>query len=83
MAMDNNGNLYVATSMGVQVCDQNGRVRAILPVPGGNVTQLCFGGEKFDTLYVICQNKLYKRKIAANSPPTWYPAIAIPTQGGG
>lgn len=33
MCFDENGNLYVATAMGVQVCDQNGRVRAILPLP--------------------------------------------------
>lgn len=35
MTFDIRGNLFVATNMGVQVCDQNGRVRAILPLPGG------------------------------------------------
>ncbi len=29
LAVDTHGNLYVATRMGIQVCDQNGRVRAI------------------------------------------------------
>jgi gluconolactonase len=83
MAVDNNGNLYVATAMGVQVCDQNGRVRAILPLPGGAITQLCFGGEKFNTLFIVCDGKLYKRKLSAYSTPSWYPPISIPTQGGG
>ncbi len=32
------GNLYVATRMGVQVADRNGRVRAILTLPEGGVT---------------------------------------------
>jgi hypothetical protein len=30
---DVNGNLYVATNMGIQVADRSGRVRAILPLP--------------------------------------------------
>ena len=33
LAVDTHGNLYAATRMGIQVCDQNGRVRAILPLP--------------------------------------------------
>ena len=35
MAFDTKGNLYVATEMGVQVADHNGRVRAILSLPAG------------------------------------------------
>ena len=38
MAVDRDGNLYVATRMGVQVADRNGRVRAILTLPEGGVT---------------------------------------------
>lgn len=33
MSFDNNGNLWVVTDAGIQVCDQNGRVRAILRLP--------------------------------------------------
>lgn len=33
MTFDANGNLWVATDAGIQICDQNGRVRAILPLP--------------------------------------------------
>lgn len=35
MAMDGDGNLWVVTRVGVQICDQNGRVRAILRYPEG------------------------------------------------
>ncbi len=35
ITFDGNGNLWVATSMGIQICDQNGRVRAILRLPQG------------------------------------------------
>lgn len=33
MAFDGNGNLWVLTSAGIQICDQNGRVRGILALP--------------------------------------------------
>ena len=35
ITFDSNGNLWAVTSMGIQVCDQNGRVRAILRLPKG------------------------------------------------
>ncbi len=33
LTFDGDGNLWAVTSMGIQVCDQNGRVRAILRLP--------------------------------------------------
>ena len=35
ITFDSNGNLWAVTSMGIQICDQNGRVRAILRLPQG------------------------------------------------
>lgn len=35
MAFDGSGNLWVVTNAGIQVCDQNGRVRGILMLPNG------------------------------------------------
>jgi gluconolactonase len=63
MRVDRDGRLYVATRMGIQVCDQAGRVNCIIPTPNGKIANLCFGGEKFDTLYVACGDKVYKRKL--------------------
>jgi sugar lactone lactonase YvrE/enterochelin esterase-like enzyme len=75
--MDRAGRLYSATRMGVQVFDRNGRVRAILPVPGGAVTGLSFGGAAFDTLYVSCaDHKVYRRTLRVPGAPPW----AIPFQ---
>jgi hypothetical protein len=34
ITLDGKGNLWAATSTGLQICDQNGRVRAILRMPG-------------------------------------------------
>ncbi len=35
LAFDGEGNLWALTSAGIQICDQNGRVRAILSLPQG------------------------------------------------
>jgi sugar lactone lactonase YvrE len=63
MRCDRDGRLYVATQMGIQVCDQAGRVNCILPTPNGRVANLCFGGPTFDTLFATCGDKVYKRKL--------------------
>ena len=73
MKVDSNGLLYVATRMGIQICDQPGRVNAIIPTPGGRVTNLVFGGEKFDTLYATCSDKVYKRKLNTTGANAWAP----------
>ncbi|HEY4198011.1 MAG TPA: alpha/beta hydrolase-fold protein [Mucilaginibacter sp.] len=83
MEFDTNGNLYVATEIGVQVCDQNGRVRAILSLPGGAVSSLWFGGEKLDTLFITCGGKLYKRKLKVSGAPSSQKAIIPMSQGAG
>ena len=45
--VDRDGRLYVTTRMGIQVCDQAGRVNCIIPTPNGRVANLCFGGPDF------------------------------------
>ena len=61
--VDRDGRLYVATRMGLQVCDQAGRVACIIPTPNGRIANLCFGGEDFDTLFATCGDKVFKRKV--------------------
>jgi sugar lactone lactonase YvrE/enterochelin esterase-like enzyme len=63
LAVDRNGRLYVATRMGIQVCDQAGRVNCILPTPNGKATSVRFGGADFDTLFVTCGDRVYQRKM--------------------
>lgn len=81
--MDRDGRLYAATRMGVQVLDRNGRVRAILPVPGGEVTSVAFGGENFDTLYATSAGVVYKRKLKVSGMPPWAASIQLPPWGAG
>ena len=60
MAFDTKGNLYVATEMGVQVADHNGRVRAILSLPAGRVNSLAFSG---NYLFALCGERLFVRQM--------------------
>ncbi len=60
---DRDGRIYVATRLGIQILDKTGRVNAILPTPNGQSANLCFGGKNFDTLYVMCSDKVYRRKL--------------------
>jgi sugar lactone lactonase YvrE/enterochelin esterase-like enzyme len=71
LAVDTDGRLYVATRMGVQICDQAGRVNAILPAPNGPVTDVAFGGANFDTLYALSGGKMYARKLKARGAYAW------------
>jgi sugar lactone lactonase YvrE len=63
LRVDRAGRLYVATRMGIQVCDQAGRVNCVIPTPNGKVSNLAFGGEDFDTLFATCGDRVYKRKV--------------------
>jgi sugar lactone lactonase YvrE len=85
LAIDTHGNLYVATRMGIQVCDQNGRVRAILPLPtpAGPVRSLAFGGPNFDVLYATDGKRLFMRRLKLPGFAPWGAPIAVPTQGAG
>ena len=60
---DRDGRVWVATRMGLQICDQPGRVNCIIPTPNGKSSNLTFGGEKFDTLYCTCGDRVYSRKV--------------------
>ena len=66
MTVDTEGQLYVTTEMGVQICDQAGRVQGIIPKPQrAPLTAVAFGGANLDELYVACGDTIYKRKTKA------------------
>ncbi len=66
MTVDTQGRLYVTTEMGLQVCDQAGRVNGIISKPQrAPLSNVVFGGANLDELYVTCGNKIYKRKTKA------------------
>ena len=64
LATDTNGMLYVATSMGIQYCDQAGRVNGIIKLPpNGKAANLAFGGPALDTIYLTAGDKVWKRQL--------------------
>lgn len=75
---DTAGRLYVATRMGIQVCDQAGRVNCIIPTPNATVSNFCFGGPNFDTLYATCGNKVFKRKLNVQGARHFLPPVKPP-----
>ena len=62
---DREGRVYVATSLGIQVLDQTGRVNVILPVPNDSATDVAFGGKDFNELFISSKNKVYRRNLNA------------------
>ena len=71
--VDRDGRLYVTTKMGIQVCDQAGRVNCIIPTPNGKVANLCFGGADFQTLFATCSDRVYKRKVKVKGANAYEP----------
>src|SRR5690606_6903896 len=58
MTLDTEGYLYVATSLGIQICDQPGRVVAIVNRPADrNPSNAVFGGKDLNYLYITAGDK--------------------------
>ncbi len=70
MAVSEEGWLLVATQMGIQICDQPGRVHLIVPTPFGerHPSNLAFDGT---TLYATCGSKVFKRTIKLKGAQAW------------
>ncbi len=64
LCVDTEGRLYVATSLGIQVCDQAGRVNFIIPTPE-QPYDVCFGGKDLGELFIACGDTIYKRPAKA------------------
>jgi gluconolactonase len=85
MTVDTLGRLYVSTAMGVQFCDQIGRVNGIITTPQATlaategVTRVGFGGQALDTLYAVSGDRLYRRKTKATGVLSFQKPIKPPT----
>lgn len=82
IAFDTLGNLYIATPIGIQICDHNGRVRGILSLPGAGraVESIAFIGNR---LFAKCGNKLYVREVSKTGYNSWEAPINVKSQGQG
>jgi gluconolactonase len=74
MTFDDQGHLYVATKLGIQICDQPGRVVGIIRNPGtADLSNAVFGGADLKTLFVTAGDKVYKRPLRRTGVFPWVP----------
>jgi gluconolactonase len=74
MTLDRDGYLYVATKLGIQICDQPGRVVGIISYPqSGDASNLVFGGPDLQTLYLMDGDKVFRRKLRRKGFFPWEP----------
>jgi gluconolactonase len=59
MAIDKQGNLYVATYYGVQIFNSKGEFVGMINLPSFPVS-LCFGDNDMKTLYIVSYSKVFK-----------------------
>ena len=67
ITFDGKGNLWAVTNLGIQVCDQNGRVRAILRMPPdiGAVNEITISG---GYLWLLTDTWNWRRRLNVASP---------------
>jgi sugar lactone lactonase YvrE/enterochelin esterase-like enzyme len=75
MTLDSEGYLYVTTKLGIQMCDQPGRVVGIIRNPDSDdVSSVVFGGTALQTLYVTTSgHKVYRRTLRRKGYFPWEP----------
>ncbi len=76
MTLDTEGRLYVTSRLGIQFCDQAGRVNGIISKPQNKwLANVVLGGANFDELYACCTDKIYKRKTKVKGAVSWQAPI--------
>jgi gluconolactonase len=70
MTIDTDGNIYVATNMGIQIFDPNGAFIGIVHLPVKPIS-IVFGGDDLSTIYCTCPTRLYA--VKTNKTGLTYP----------
>jgi sugar lactone lactonase YvrE/enterochelin esterase-like enzyme len=82
ITVDTEGRVYVATSLGVQVLDQPGRVNFIIAKPTPQwLSNVTLGGKDGDLLYATLGDSVWKRRIRAIAAPPQNGPIKPPKPG--
>ncbi len=77
MTVDSAGRLYVTTKVGLQMFDPTGRLGGNILKPQNKwLANVVLGGPKFDTFYVTCSDKVYKRKTKVTGVLYFQPLAA-------
>ncbi len=71
MTVDDDGRLYVATSVGVQMFDPTGRLGGSIGKPQTtSLSNVVFGGSDFRTLYATSADKVFARRVKPSGTPS-------------
>ncbi len=72
------GQMFVATRSGIQICADDGPTQVILPLPDRSpATAVCLGGRDLDTLFAFSANKIWKRKVKTHAVGAFSPWIKV------
>ena len=72
IAVDTDGRVYIATTLGVQVFDQIGKCHAIIPAPRDiPVSHVVFGGSNLDVLFIAAGDKVFSRRTKVKGVLSW------------
>ena len=72
------GQMFVATRSGIQVCADDGPTQVILPLPDrSRVTGVCLGGSGQNTLFAFSGDKVWKRVIKLHAFGAFSPATKV------
>ena len=72
------GQLFVATRLGIQVCADDGPTQVILPLPDrSRVYGVCLGGPELNILFAFCGDKVWKRVIKLHANGAFSPWIKV------
>ena len=64
MTIDTKGNIYTTARGGIHVFDKTGAKLGVIPTPQ-HPANVCFGGKRYDTLFVTARTGLYSIKTKA------------------
>jgi gluconolactonase len=75
IAVDNSGDMYRGTVLGIELESASGRMNMILNPPkyGGIPSHVAFGGPERDWLYATENGKLYRRQTKRKGAVAWDP----------
>ena len=74
LTFDDQGHVYFATKLGIQICDQPGRVVGIIRKPAADdISNVVFGGADLQTLYATAGDKVWRRHLRRKGVFPWQP----------
>ena len=75
MTISSDGHLFVTSRIGLQICDQPGRVVGIIDKPQpGSLSNAVFAGPDLQTLYVTAGDKVFRRRVRMKGVLPWTPS---------